>query len=59
MCFVQSYGSSRLSILSMLASPSNFLVYYQAFKKRKVLTILIDSVVKFLRKNEFNGFSVI
>jgi hypothetical protein len=34
----------------------------QAFKKRKVLTVLMvltGSGVKFLRKNEFNGFSVI
>jgi hypothetical protein len=34
----------------------------QTFKKRKVLTILTvlaDSDVKFLRKNGFNGFSVI
>jgi hypothetical protein len=36
--------------------------YEQTFKKRKVLTVLTvltDFGVKFLRKNRFNGFSVI
>jgi hypothetical protein len=31
----------------------------QAFKKWKVLTVLIDFDIKFLRKNGFNRFSVI